>query len=217
MLIFLLHDVIRHPEHLSKSIFLILVVILLFTFLRIRIRSEKPFTFVLEVYQNVSGQGNSLVLNETIGRIVSEIRRLLSEQEDFRRFRTREQVEDFYQGGMILFIYFVNIPQKTIFWEVKLSLSSFMDLVSPSQAKTIYAKAKWQILHSQWMELVTPILFQYSYPKGPWNITYYDQLGNEYTIFPTVSPHTERIFINTSKVYSLESPEMHTPMYSPIL
>lgn len=92
-----------------------------------------------------------------------------------------------------------------------------MDLVSLSQAKTTYAKAKWQILHSQWMELVLQFLFREVTPTGPWNITYYDQLGNEYTIFPTVSPHTERIFINTSRVYSLESPETHTPMYSLIL
>lgn len=157
------------------------------TVFRIRIRSEKPFTFVLEVYQNVSGQGNSLVLNETIGRIVSEIRRLLSEQEDFRRFRTREQVEDFYQGeddilGGEAIVELIYGPRITI--------SGKNDICEGQMANITFTMDG----------------------TGPWNITYYDQLGNEYTIFPTVSPHTERIFINTSKVYSLESPEMHTPM-----
>lgn len=46
---------------------------------------------------------------------------------------------------------------------------------------------------------------------GPWNITYYDQYGREYSLFTTISPYTQSIRVNSSRVFSLEAPERHTP------
>jgi len=151
---------------------------------RIRVRSEKPFTFVLEVHS--ASDMNEAEMNKTIAQIVGEIKRILIEHHEFVKFRMREHyTESFSSEDEIL----GGEAVVELIYGPRITLSGKNDICEGELANITFNMDG----------------------TGPWNITYYDQYGLEYTIFPTLSPHTETLRVNSSRIFTMQAPVLHTP------